>query len=293
MVGAKVVIGVHDLLPFHLPEHFPDFMPDVTRRWFETALSLADQFVCVSAAVADDVIRFGNALWSGGKPIQVDFFHNAADIAASLPSRGRPKNVETILERLREVRTFLMVGTLEPRKGHLQVLAAFERLRREGVDVNLVIIGKKGWMVDELADRIERSDQLNKSLFWLSGISDELLDEIYSISAALIAASAGEGFGLPLIEAARHGTPLIVRDIKVFREVAGQHAFYFEGSTPEGLARSLSEWIALDEAGNAPQSTAMPYQTWSQSSDQLWSRIRTDDHYGLIGREALAGKQDR
>ena len=56
-------------------------------------------------------------------------------------------------------------------------------------------------------------------MLWLEGISDEYLDKVYAASTCLIAASEGEGFGLPLIEAAQHKLPIIARDIPVFREV--------------------------------------------------------------------------
>ena len=61
-------------------------------------------------------------------------------------------------------------------------------------------------------------------------------------------ASEGEGFGLAIVEGARHGKPLILRDIPVFREIAGKHAFYFRGDTPEELAKALREWFSLRAA---------------------------------------------
>ena len=94
--------------------------------------------------------------------------------------------------------------------------------------------------------------ELNQRLFWLNNVSDEFLEMIYGHATALIAASLAEGFGLPLIEAAAHGVPLIVRDIPVFREVAEEHAYYFAGSTAEALADELRHWLGLYEAGNAP-----------------------------------------
>ena len=78
--------------------------------------------------------------------------------------------------------TFLTVGTIEPRKGHAQVLDAFELLWKEGVDANLVIVGKQGWMVEALAKRLRSHPERNKCLFWLEGISDEYLENLYAAS---------------------------------------------------------------------------------------------------------------
>ena len=63
--------------------------------------------------------------------------------------------------------------------------------------------------------------------------------------SCLISPSEGEGFGLPLIEAAQHATPIIARDIPVFREVAGDHAFYFDGLEASALADAIHQWLAL------------------------------------------------
>ena len=163
-----------------------------------------------------------------------------------------------------------MVGAIEPRKCHAQALAAFERLWGDGRDLNLVIVGKQGWMVERLLDRLRAHSELNRRLFWLDGISDEYLDKIYAASTCLIAASEGEGFGLPLIEAAQHKIPIIARDIPVFREVGGDCVFYFSNDkSPEALAKAIKEWLKLYTTGKHPKSDGMPYLTWAESARNL------------------------
>jgi len=166
-----------------------------------------------------------------------------------------------------------MVGTLEPRKGHVQVLEAFEQLWQAGHGVNLVIVGKQGWGVESFVERLCAHPELNKRLFWLEGISDEYLEKVYAASTCLIAASYGEGFGLPLIEAAQHKLPTIARDIPVFREVAGEHAYYFDGKSPDALAQSIKAWLTLHGADLHPKSNDMPWLTWKQSARQLFENI--------------------
>jgi glycosyltransferase involved in cell wall biosynthesis len=86
---------------------------------------------------------------------------------------------------------------------------------------------------------------------------------------SVIAASYGGGFGLPLIEAAQHKLSIIARDIPVFREVAGEHAFYFNATEPEQLSQSLEQWLDLYANNRHPRSDAMPWMTWEQSETQL------------------------
>ena len=87
------------------------------------------------------------------------------------------------------------------------------------------------------------------------------------------------GFGLPLIEAARQGLPIIARDIPVFHEVAGDFAFYFPNTDSAALADSLRQWFRLYAEGKAPPSRDMPYLTWAQSTQQLLKVILENDWY--------------
>jgi glycosyltransferase involved in cell wall biosynthesis len=165
-----------------------------------------------------------------------------------------------------------------------------------GVDSNLVIVGSKGWMTDDLEDQIQKHQEYGRRLFWLQGISDEMLEQVYHSVSALLAASQGEGFGLPLVEAAQHGLPIIARDIPVFREVAGEHAYYFRGTGAPALADALSAWLSLGDA--PPFSTGIPVLTWQESSRQLldvvlgrrWYRLWPDT--ATISKSAGANASD-
>jgi glycosyltransferase involved in cell wall biosynthesis len=111
--------------------------------------------------------------------------------------------------------------------------------------------------------------EFGKRLLWLEGISDEYLERIYTASACLIAASEGEGFGLPLIEAARHRIPILARDIPVFHEVAGEHMSYFAGREPDNLAHAVKDWLVLYGEDRHPKSGNMPWLTWAESAERL------------------------
>jgi glycosyltransferase involved in cell wall biosynthesis len=94
-----------------------------------------------------------------------------------------------------------------------------------------------------------------------------------------MAASECEGFGLPLIEGAQHKLPIIARDIPVFREVAGDHAFYFKGKEPTDLANAVKEWLKLYKSGQHPKSDGMPWLTWKQSTEKLLDIILLGQWY--------------
>lgn len=276
-LGVTIWSVVYDLLPLQFPDCFLDTVHEQHQAWLETITEF-DGAACISKAVASELTHW---LQKCGRvrvrPLSVGWFHLGADMEASAPTHGYPADREHLHRTITSRMSFLMVSTVEPRKGHKQVLDGFEELFNQGIDVNLVIVGKQGWRVDDLAQRIRCHPEYGKRLLWLEGISDEFLNEVYAACTCLIVASKGEGFGLPLIEAAQHRLPIIARDLPVLREVAGEHAFYFDGHRAEDIAHAVKHWMSLYEMGQHPCSTDMPWLTWKESAEQLLRVILPKD----------------
>jgi glycosyltransferase involved in cell wall biosynthesis len=270
LMGVQINYVVYNQL-LHRSDCWPAQTADLFADTLHTISRVADNLICISATMADAVrewLRQHPEHCDGNRPT-VSRFQLGADIAAGLPSHGLPADAQRVIDGLAHRRSFLMVGTVEPRKGHAQALAAFETLWAGGVDVNLLIIGKRGWLVDALVSRLASHPEKGHRLFWLEGASDDCLEQAYSTATCLIAASEAEGFGLPLLEASRHRLPMIVRDLPVFREIAGEHAFYFQGMDAAALTSAVEVWLQLYGAGRHPNTTRMPWLTWKQSAEQL------------------------
>lgn len=277
--GVETNFMVYDVLPLTRPEFFPDRFGEMHGKWLLALADSADRLICISQAVAEQTRQWLQA----NRPealehLDIRALHLGADIAASAPTMGLPENASVVLNKLSSRPSFLMVGTVEPRKGHLQTLAAFEQLWGDGLDVNLVIVGAEGWKgvphdqrrtIPTIVEKLRDHPEVDKRLFWLAGISDEYLEKVYAGCMCLIAASEDEGFGLPLIEAARHRIPILARDIPVFREVAGDHVSYFDGQDPDDLACAVRDWLMLQQKGEHPRSDNMPWLTWAENVDRL------------------------
>lgn len=267
--GVDVRFVVYDLLPILHSEYFIGNGADLHREWL-SIVAQSSGAICISKSVADELLTWiASNVPDAISGFDVSWFHLGADVDGSVPSKGLPCDAPQILQAFHSRPSFLMVGTVEPRKGHAQVLAGFERMWEAGENVNLVIVGKQGWMVDRLIEEIRHHQELNRRLFWLENISDEYLEKVYSSCVCLIAASYGEGFGLPLIEAAQNHLPIIARDIPVFREVAGDAAYYFGGHDPESVASALVKWLELLERNEYPTTKGMKWLTWEESAEQL------------------------
>ena len=226
--GVAVYFMVYDLLPLRLPQCFPPGSKESHERWLRALLKM-DGALCISQTVADDLRDWVQAIRSIAiSPVPYRLVslgrRHGQRCTHPWPTEDAVRNLAAIAARP----SFLMVGTIEPRKGHAHVLDAFDRLWSRGLDVNLVIVGAEGWrhlrpnmrrIIPQIIARLRSHPEWGRRLFWVNRASDEYLEKIYATSSCLIAAAEGEGFGLPLIEAARHGLPIIARDIPVFREV--------------------------------------------------------------------------
>lgn len=272
--GVALHFVLHDLLPLSRPDCFPAGSYEGYGNWLRAVLGIADGVMCVSRSVAEDLYQHADSVQIPRlRPLRIGWFHHGSDISSSVPSSGITAEEESSLSAVQGAPAFLVVGTLEPRKGHAQALAGFELLWAKGNQARLVIVGKSGWLADSTLERLLVHPERGKRLFWFEAASDELLTRLYRGCTALLLPSEGEGFGLPLIEAAHHELPILCRDLNVFREVAGPHATYFSGYDPADLAHAVESWLQTSADGKAPGSGHLPQLDWRQATELLLAGV--------------------
>lgn len=271
--GGRVGAMVYDLIPLRFPRYCADFMPVVFERWLRQVVAQCDFVVCITRAVGEDLaawIRETGAEHRSG--FGIGHVRLGCDLVEPAAMAGPPSD--------RVVKAFgtagdavLMVGTVEPRKRHDVALDAFERAWASGCDRRLVIVGKQGWNVEALALRMRQHPEAGRRLFWLEDATDSDLAFAYANAERVLQASDAEGFGLPLVEAALHGRPLLASDLPVFREVAGDAASYFPQGDVEALAGCLLR-------PPPPAAGTFHPVTWADTAEQAMELItrRTWDH---------------
>ena len=281
--GASVHIVVYDLLPLLRPDWFSSAASGHFRRWFEVLLQDADQAICISDQVARDLqVSLKEA--GRSRQLAIGRLKMGSDIAASRPSKGVCSEIRQLLERVRFRPSILMVGTVEPRKGYDAALAAFEHLWRERpLDApDLVIVGKSGWKTAPLQQYLRSHPEAGKRLHWLDKVSDEGLCLLYEGCRGVFMASRGEGFGLPLIEAAQHGRNVLARDLSVFREQRLQNLMVFKDEKPSPLADRLMDLLNADQPRHLPE---LP--SWSDCVDGLLHEMGIASRQPVVSRHAF------
>jgi glycosyltransferase involved in cell wall biosynthesis len=277
--GARIISVIYDLIPLLQPS---SVSPDLTKKfkeWFEAVVLKSDAVMCISECVATEFCEYVARNDYPPRPhFRVGWWRLGADF--------EPVKCGPVSAKAREIAGdgapfFLSVGTLEPRKGYSIALAAFELLWRAGSEARYVVIGRRGWQSQSIELRIEQHPEYGRRLFWLDDASDADLRYCYERAQALVYASAFEGFGLPLVEAARHGLPIIASDLPIFHEIGGDHPRYFELLDAADLAQKIQD--ALD----APTRKLLaPVYTWDDSASTLINIVSKEIYQERIRYQA-------
>ncbi len=142
---------------------------------------------------------------------------------------------------------WLCVGTIEPRKNHERLFAAYAAwLRETGGDMPLVLAGGRGWLMDDVA-RTVRGLGIADRLVFTGYVSDAELAWLYASCHAFLYPSLFEGFGLPVLEAMSLGAAVVCSDATSLPEVAGDAAVLVDSLDVAGLAQAMA--AVTDDVG--------------------------------------------
>lgn len=280
--GTQVYSVLYDLVPIRTPAFCHSGMPPVFSDWLLNALDFSDGFVCISKAVADNLVKFLQGI-NYPRPLKIGYWSLGADFKTI---GGRAAATDK--------NKFLSVGTIEPRKGYRIIIEAFEKLWADGVDVQLTIVGRPGWNTKDLQNKFKELEKNNPNFTWFDNATDEQLKTVYGASSALITASFAEGFGLPIVEAASLGIPIIASEIEVFKEVsAGTHTTFFKVGNSLDLASKIE--LFMNSSTNKDIIKAKNFQavSWKESTQQLFDIIRSEHWYTeYLPKKSAGGLQD-
>jgi glycosyltransferase involved in cell wall biosynthesis len=224
---AKVVLTVHDLA-FVRDErwHGADAAPlrERTRR----AIARADVLVAPSQTTAEDLRAFAPTADVRAIPF-------GADHVAPTPTPTTRPLAEPYA---------LLLGTIEPRKNHAAVLAAWQRL--PGPRRQLVVIGRPGWECAATVAALQRAAAAGH-VHWLRDCDDATAFRWLQHAHVLLYPSLWEGFGFPPLEAMQLGVPVLIHDCAPLVELAGDAAQRVDATDPDRFAAAIETlWTDAD-----------------------------------------------
>ena len=135
----------------------------------------------------------------------------------------------------------LSVATLEPRKNLSHLIKCFlSVIQQEKIsDLNLVLVGVKGWKYSDFFQRIRRSGDLRNRIILTGFVPDEDMAPLYSGALCFVFPSLYEGFGFPILEAMKCGTPVITSNVSSLPEVVGNGGIMVAPSDSDALCQAM------------------------------------------------------
>ncbi len=252
---VPTVVVVHDLSFFYYPDNFlrKDLLK--LKKWTGYSVRRAKRVVAVSRTTADDLSKlYGipregiEIVYNGYEPVRIPEVR---------PQFGVSKPF------------FLYIGTLQPRKNLVNLILAFEKFTTKHKNRHfLYIVGKKGWLYDEIFDLV-KTRKLEDKVFFTDYLNEGEKQYLLKRAEALVVPGYYEGFGLPVLEAFAAGTPVIASQSGAIPEIADQAALYFNPADVNELAARMAEIDKLGSALRKKGAERLKRYSWQKTAREI------------------------
>ncbi len=271
--SAPLVVTFHDMAVYLQPETFSFRKRELQRRLLPLVAARAAAILTPSVNTRRDVLRLLDV-----EPRRVVVTPLAADARFFGPVDDA---AAAVLRQQHGVgsRYLLAVGTLEPRKNLVRLVAAFERVAATRKGLQLLLVGGKGWRDQAIVQALGHSPA-REAIVTPGYVSAGALHGLYAGALALCYPSLYEGFGLPVLEAMAAGAPVLVSRGSSLDEVAGDAALAVDPRDEGDIAAAMARLCDDDDlrqrlraAGHARAATF----SWARTAElthDVFLRVR-------------------
>ena len=235
---VPTVVSVMDLSFLRFPELFAEKDLYQLKNWTKYSVGKASHVITISNSSKNDIIKA---------------YKIPADrVSVVYPGIKQVTTLNPHVYSMSELKTkykisdnyILSVGTLQPRKNTARLIEAFAKIRKSkkyaDSDLMLVVVGKKGWLYEDILSAPERFG-VTESVKFLDFVSDEDLISLYKNAQCYVFPSLYEGFGLPVLEAMKFDCPVITSNVSSLPEAAGDAALYVDPLDIEDIAKKIQK----------------------------------------------------
>jgi glycosyltransferase involved in cell wall biosynthesis len=270
--SLKKLITIHDLIPFKYPEFFENKTDNVVHQIINSLQ--ADNFaICVSEATKNDLLEISILDES-----QVFVVPLAASNELFYPVLEQEIINQTLKKFAIPINQpyFLSISTLEPRKNIDVIIKSFANavLQENIKDLNLVLVGTKGWDFEKIFEAIAISPQIKDRIIFTGYVPDEDLAALYSGALSFVYMSQCEGFGLPPLEAMQCGTPVICSNTTSLPEVMGNAGILVSPNKQEEISEAMLKVYRNDTFKELLKQNSLHRArqfSWQKFAEQTWN----------------------
>ncbi len=267
--NTKVLSVITDLAVFRMPEVYKYSRTLLWKQQYRVLCSRADRFIAISEFTKREMTEL---LGIPAKNIRV-VYCAAPEYITQVCSPATLKALR-VKYRLPD-RFVLFVGNFNPRKNLKRLITAFDLMKqRSGLPISLVIAGGQGWKFDPL--NALKGVSFAQNVHFVGYVPDEEIATLYSAAELFVFPSLYEGFGIPVIEAQKCGTPVITSNTSALSEIGGDAAIYVDPFNVDELAHEMETVLqskTLRESLIAKGKENAARFSWEESAQQLTDYI--------------------
>jgi glycosyltransferase involved in cell wall biosynthesis len=231
---VPTVMTILDVSYLYFPELFKQGDLYKLRNWTAYSAKKAKKVLTISESSKNDIIK--------------EYKIDEQNVVVTYPGIKNTMSIEPHIYGMNELKAkyeisekyVLFVGTLQPRKNIVRLIEAFSTIDEK--NLGLVIIGKKGWLYEEILEAPGKFG-VGKKVKFLEGVSDEELGIFYKHAICFVLPSLYEGFGLPVLEAMKHGCPVITSNVSSLPEAGGDAALYVDPEDVGDIAEKIKKLV--------------------------------------------------
>ncbi len=262
--GVKVVGLIYDLVPLVVPQFTAEVTTGQYKRELPKAIKTFDHWISISQNTKKDLITYARENELSVFDENVSVVRLGAEINKDAISRKPSKSLSKDF--------ILFVSTIEARKNQFLLYQTVKLACENKIDLPLIVlVGKHGWLSDDLIYILTNDQELTDKILWLDKIDDEGLRWLYSNCMLSVYPPYYEGWGLPVAEALAYGRPCIASRSSSIPEIAGDLVDYFSPYNPMELLHLLDTITNNPNELESRVKRALKYQidSWTDTGDEV------------------------
>jgi glycosyltransferase involved in cell wall biosynthesis len=232
---AKTVITLHDLGFERFPEAYSFWQRIYLKFVYKWAAKRASKIVVPSEFTRQELMNLYKVETNRIEKIYLAYQQTNFRLISD------QEKINSFLAKYEIKKPYILyIGRLEKKKNSLLLLKSFQKLSKADNNLNLVLVGPKGYGFRELADLL---NQLKNKIIYLPYVSQDETPYLYSGASCFLFPTLYEGFGLPILEAMACGCPVAASNTASIPEVGGEAIAYFNPQKVEEIAEIVKKII--------------------------------------------------
>lgn len=269
---GKKIATIHDMAMHTMKDKYTKCQVLTKKTLLKNTIGNADKLICISEFTKKELLKYyPNVEESKIDIVYNGFEYNEIDLTQQI--------IDNTLDKFNITKDYLLfVGTLSPHKNIERIVESFDKVRKRGYDYQLVICGKKGWLYDNIFNKVKELKLENEVIF-TDYVTDEELEVLYKNTKLFVFPSLYEGFGFPPLEAMARKVPVITSMEGAIPEIVGDAAIFCDAYDSNNIANNIIKILNNTDLKNnlinrgLEQVTYLSWKNSFQKINDIYSKI--------------------